>query len=210
MTVHLPYGFATDGGTDTETNDGDAGGRLGAAIDPERDEPVESLTDPTALRARDDVTALENTYTHENPDHCEATAAGRVVVGVTNDDGEALLLVADERDHAMLPNTVVDADEDWARAARSAVADGVDTSVRLDGVESVRTVEHVVEADGDTRHQNTTHHVLFHASPTDADVGGGPAVAQDGWHAGWYDELPVDPAVEDFEDVIADIRMVLE
>lgn len=209
MTVHLPYGFATDGGTDTETNDDDANEVLtAAAVDPETDQAVESLTDPAALRERDDVTAVGTTYTHETPDHCEATAAGRMIVAVTNDAGDALLLVADEGDHVILPNTVVEAGDDWATAARHTVAADTDTTVRLDGIEYVRTVEHRVETDDGSRHQQTTQHVLVHASPTDASGGGAPTAAEDGWHAGWYDELPVDP--EEDGDVITDIRTVLD
>jgi len=211
MTVHAPYGFATDGGTDTETND-DTEAVTAAAVDPERADPVESLTDPATLRERDDVIALESSYTHEDPDHCEASAAGRVIVGATNDDDEALLLVPDESDRVILPNAVVESDDDWATAARRAVAEETDTDVRLDGIEYVRTVEHVVETgdgtgDG-TRHQNTTQHVLFHASPVDATDETESTAAEDGWHAGWYDDLPVDP--EEEGDAIADVRTVLD
>ena len=211
MTVHAPYGFATDGGTDTETNAGPEA-VTAAVVDPERADPLKSLTDPAALRDRTNVTALESTYTHEDPDHCEASAAGRAVVGVTNSDGEALLLVPDESDHVILPNTVVESDDDWATVARRTVAKETDTDIRLDGIEYVRTVDHVVETgDGTgngTRHQNTTQHVLFHASPVDATDETEPTAAEDGWHAGWYDELPVDPDEEG--DVIADIRTVLD
>jgi ADP-ribose pyrophosphatase YjhB (NUDIX family) len=207
MTVNIPYDFATDGGTDTETSDGSEA-VTAAAVDPQTEEPMESLTDPAVLRERTDVTALESTYTHEDPDHCEASAAGRVIVGVTNGDGEALLLVSDESDHVILPNTVVESGDDWATAARRAVAENTDTDVRLDGVEYVRTVDHIVETDGGTRHQNTTQHVLFHGLPVDGTEETGHAAADDGWHAGWYDDLPVDPDEEG--DVIADIRTVLD
>ncbi|WP_436927788.1 NUDIX domain-containing protein [Halosimplex amylolyticum] len=208
MTVHLPYGFATDGGTDTETNDG-SDAVTAAAVDPEREDPVKSLTDPTALRERDDVIAHDTTYTHETPDHCEATAAGRVIVGATtDDDDEVLLLVRSESDHVILPNAVVESGDDWATVARRTVAEETGTTVRLDGVEYVRTVDHVVETDEGTRHQNATQHVLFHASPVGVSDGNDPTAAADGWRAGWYDELPVDPDEEG--DVIADIRTVLE
>jgi len=207
MTVHAPYGFATDGGTDIETSD-ESEVVTAAALDPETEESIESVMDPAVLRERADVTTLESTYTHEDPDHCEATAAGRVVVGVTNGDGEALLLVSDESDHVLLPNAVVESGEDWATAARRAVADDADTDVRLDGVEYVRTVDHVVETDDGSRHQNTTQHVLFHGSPVDATEETERTAADDGWHAGWYDELPVDPDEEG--DPLADIRTVLD
>ncbi|QLH76622.1 NUDIX domain-containing protein [Halosimplex rubrum] len=206
MTVLAPYGFAADGGTERETNDEANAEVTATEIDPTTETPVESLTDPGSLRGREGPTVAERTHAHEDPDHCEATAAGRAVVGVTNDSGAVLLLRPEDADRVFLPNTVVEADGDWADAARRAVAEEAGTTVRLDGVERLRTVDHVVGTDGDTRHQNTTWHVLFRGSPVDAsdDVSSGV----DGWRAGWYDELPADP--DESGDVIGDVRAVLD
>lgn len=158
--------------------------------------------DLAALREREDVPFTKRTTTHEDADHCEARAAGRVVVGVTDDAGRVLLLVHDGGAHALLPNQPVDADEDWRAVARETASEVAGTAVTLTGVECVRQVEHVTAAD-DTPH-NVTHHVVFGATVSTATD---PTSGDEGWSAGWYDELPVD--AESAGGAVADIEQFL-
>jgi len=168
-----------------------------------------SLTDPATLAKRGDIEATTATFEHDGADHCEAEAGGRAVVGVTNDAGEVLLWVHDAG-HAVLPNVVVDAGDDWARAARGAVADAAGVALELDGVERVREVEHVLAADRDASDAcelETTYHVVFAATATD-ESGDGVEARGDAWTAGWYDRLPAANTGE--RSVDADVRLFLD
>lgn len=162
--------------------------------------------DPEQLFADDAVDAERRTYTHEDAGHCEATAAGRAIVGVTDDDGRLLLLVNRDEEHAVLPNETVDADEDWAAAGRRRVEEMAGIDVALDGVERVRRVEHVVEDEGAP--PDTTHHVVFGASPaSDATLDG--LCEDNDWEMGWHDGLPVEDEDDD-AGALDDIRLFLE
>jgi hypothetical protein len=199
------------------------------SFDPESESASTESIDPAALAERSSIDYCEETYTHEERDHCEAGAAGRAIVGVTDgesDDDVALLLCLREGgDHAILPNGIVDTDEEWMEAAREAV-ETLGVAVELGGVERVRRVAHVHE---DGSHLDTTHHVVlrgFHPTaerdgheerdgpggrdaPTDRDE---PAIAcDDEWTATWAEELPVDLDREsDNDGVFADIRLFAE
>lgn len=167
---------------------------------------VPPAIDPATLRDREDVTYRERTYTHEDADHCAADAVGRVVVGVTDDAGALLATVDDEGDHAVLPNCVVDGDDEWAAVARETAARVAGTEVALEAVEAVRRVEHVL-ADDPEPHA-VTHQVVFAASPVgEPDAG----VPDDEWTAGWHASMPVDlDAGEAHGDAVADLRRFLE
>ena len=156
---------------------------------------------PARLREREDVAYDERRYVHDDETHCAADAAGRVVVGVTNGRGEVLVLVAG--DDAVLPNRTVGPDEDWAAVARETAAEPAGGPVALERVRAVRHVEHRVEG-ADTPH-NVTFQVVLEASP-EAETA--PTVEDDGWTAGWFDEVPIDD--EDGRgDAVADIRRFL-
>lgn len=96
------------------------------------------------------------TYTHENADHCEADAAGRAIVGVTDADGRVLLAVNPKESHTILPNETVAPDEDWATVGRDRVEGLASIDVTLDGVERVRRVEHVVGDESTSRSPTTS------------------------------------------------------
>lgn len=162
--------------------------------------------DPEQLFADDAVDAERRTYTHEDADYCEATDAGRAIVGVTDDAGRLLLLVNRGEEHAILPNERVDDGEDWAAVARNQVEELAGIDVALDGVERVRRVEHVVEDDGTP--PRTTHHVVFGASPAGSTALGDLCEDND-WEIGWHDELPV-AAEDDDAGVLDDVRLFLE
>ena len=159
--------------------------------------------EPAQLREREDVAYDERTYVHDDETHCAADAAGRTVVGVTNERSKVLLLVAGE--HAILPNCTVDADEDWAPVARETAAETAGGPVALERVRAVRRVEHCVEG-ADTPH-NVTFQVVFEASP-EAETA--PTAEDDDWTAGWFDEIPVPFDAEDSHgDAVADVRRFL-
>jgi len=168
---------------------------------------TEDKFDPQAVADRSGVETDERTYVHEDTDHCEADAVGRVIVGVTNERGESLLLVDHERSIALLPNTTVDADEGWHAAARRAVADETGIEGILDGPVCVREIEHTTEQ-SETPH-NETFHVVFDASTRDDAE---PTALEDSpFEVGWYDTLPVDisathPAQG---DALEDVQRVL-
>jgi hypothetical protein len=202
-------GTATDGGDSADDSESErSGGETGV--------PLDSVSDPAALAERADVEATTATFEHGEADHCEADAGGRAIVGVTNERGEVLLWVH-ENGHAILPSVVVDAGGDWARAVREDVTETAGMEVVLDGVERVREIDHVLVEDGDdageSRHLETTHHVVFAASPgRPADERDGPAIdtCDDVWAAGWYDHLPTDAEAVREGTVVDDIRLFTE
>lgn len=172
-------------------------------VTPDTDD-ASTLSDPESLRDREDVEFREETRVHDDEDHCAVGIEGRAVVGVTDDDGEVLVIVHEEMDHAMLPNGKVESGDDWAAVGRDRVEHLTDLPVDLDGPVRVRKAEHVVE--GDEEPHTTSYQVVFAASPAaDADR------VSDGcdWHAGWFDELP--EVVADVErPSVDDIRLFVE
>ena len=157
--------------------------------------------EPAVLREREDVDYDERRYVHDDETHCAADAAGRVVVGVTNEHDEVLVLVAGE--HAVLPNRTVGPDEDWAAVARETAAEPTGGPVTLEGVRAVRRVEHRVEG-ADSPH-NVTFQVVVEATPAgEAD----PGVEDDDGTAGWFDEVPIDGG-DGRGDAVADVRRFL-
>jgi hypothetical protein len=228
-----------DAATGDDRTDDDADGESTRAVTdggtvPDGGSARQSVTDPVAVRSRPGVEATERTFVHDERDHCEAGAAGRAIVGVTDEDGAVLLWVHRERGHAILPNVTVAPGADWAAAARDDVAETAGLAVDLDGVERVRAVNHEVPVDADasegdhrgsdapsaggpthqqTTHRQTTHHVVFSASPAvPAAQRDGPTVdtCDDEWTAGWYDDLPADPDVYREASVLDDIRLFLD
>jgi len=175
------------------------------SFDPASESASIASIDPATRAERSGVDDTEATYTHEERDHCEAGAAGRVVVGVTDGDGALLYCVRERGDHAILPNGIVDTDDAWAEAAREAV-ETLGVALELEGVERVRRVEHVHE---DGTHLDTTHHVVFRASHPGEERDDPSIACDDEWTATWADELPVD--LDRGEDgVFADIRLFAE
>lgn len=84
----------------TETTDRD---------DQSPDDAIDSLTDPETLRQRADVPVTEHTIEHEDRDHCSTDVAGHVAAGVTDADGQLLLLCNDDLGVAILPHGSVNA-----------------------------------------------------------------------------------------------------
>jgi len=156
-----------------------------------RFDPTDRLADPDTLPTSEDVTATTETNCHEDRDHCGTELAGRAVVGVTNADGDVLVLIADELGVALLPHGRVEPGDDWAEAARAGVEGQTGVAVSLERVEAVRTVDHVVD---DVSH-TTTRRVLYSASPTGGEIQDCKRSADagtDGFRAVWVDALPND------------------
>lgn len=171
---------------------------------------LESGSGPDSLRHRDDVPFVEATNVHDDADHCSVGIEGRAVVGVTNDDGEVLLMVNEEIPVAILPNETVEPGDDWTAAARRAVEGVTDLSVDLDGLELVRDVDHFVEEAHDDEPHATSSNVVFRASPADgAETENFGDTDDCDWSAGWFDEFP-----EDLTDVgglvEADVRLFVD
>ncbi|WP_135302609.1 NUDIX domain-containing protein [Haloarcula amylovorans] len=113
-------------------------------------------------------------------------------VGVTNDDGEALVMRVTDDCRWKIPSSAVAPGEDYAEAARQWVETNTGLDVELDGVAGVWRYE-VQSAGGDRTATRTF--VVFGASPASGDGGGelptddvDPAAAAA--EAGWFRELP--------------------
>lgn len=172
--------------TDTRSTPADA-----RSAGSDADDPLRALADPETLRDRPDVPFDVTPRPREDRDHCGTETAGQAIAGVENDAGELLLLVNREEGIALLPHGSVGQEDDWIAAARDGVRGQTGIAVEVDGIETVRRVEHVLE-DEDESHA-TTHHVVFRGTATggeireckrSADAGSDP------WTAGWYDGLP--------------------
>lgn len=182
------------------------------------------LPDSLSVDAPDDLAYAERTYVHEDDDYCAQDTDGRVIVGVTNDAGEVLLLVNDERSHAILPNCHVEAG-DWADVARRTVEESTGVAIDLEGPAVVRAVDHRIEGEDENEadgvherdeengrkgaHDDRTFHVVFHGTPTEAANDTEPGCDDPDWRTGWYDEIPYEIDSE-HGDVLDDIERFLE
>ena len=119
-----------------------------------------TMTDPAAVAERWGVAFERRTYEHEDAEHCEADAAGRAIVGLTDSKGRVLVVVRPEENHAVLPNETVDPGGDWAAVGREWVEGMVGVEATFDDVRLVREVEHLVDGGTESR----THHVVFDGS----------------------------------------------
>lgn len=152
-----------------------------------------TLPDPAALRRCGDVPFEAETAIREDRDHCGVRIDGRAVAGVRNDAGELLVLVNPDLGIALLPHGDVEPGDDWASTARREVEALTGVAIELEGIEVVRTVDHVVDGEDDP-HATTTR-VLFHASAVGGEIQACKESAEAGsdrWEAAWVDELPAD------------------
>lgn len=164
--------------------------------------------DPETASDRADVGYEERTYTHDDQSHCEADAKGRVVVGITNDDGEVLVAVHTEGPHALLPNSTLDEGERWLATAREAAEDVAEASVTIGDPVRVRRVEHFTDRDDDPH--NVTHHVVLDATlgPDASDEVAVEDRNDEEWVVDWYDAVSVDG--DEDGDTLDDIRAFIE
>jgi hypothetical protein len=159
-----------------------------------------------AVDTPDDIAYAQRTYVHDDADYCAHGTDGRVIVGVTNDTGEVLLLVNDARAHAILPNCHVE-DGDWADVARRTVEESTGIAIDLDGPEVVRAVDHEIQ--GEDECDSRTHHVLYRARPVAAAKEDEPICEDPDWRIGWFAEVPYE-IDDEHGDVLDDIERFLE
>lgn len=172
------------------------------------DVETESEFDPATIAERPGIEYIERTIRHDDTDHCEADVAGRVIVGVTDEDGRTLLLVDREQPGVFLPHATVDAGEDWTQAAARAVEELTGIATTIDGPVRVRRVEHMTDST-DERH-NVSYHVVFGGRPRDATIEP-PNTEENRVEAGWFAEYPVDRSVgTEQEDSLDDVAAFLE
>jgi len=160
-------------------------GNISDTVGEAKDDKV-TVTDPTAVAERSGVTFEQWTYEHDNAEHCEADAAGRAIVGLTDPEGRVLVVVRPEEDHAVLPNETVDPDGDWAAVGREWVEGMAGVEATFDDVRLVREVEHLVDGETESR----THHVVFDGSLVDPDATLDGLCDDNPWELRWIDAVP--------------------
>lgn len=164
----------------------------------------ETSIEPARLYDDADVPTQDSTYTHEATDYSEAGTAGLSIVGVTDDDGRLLLVIEPEAGHAVLPHTPVETGDKWATIARDHVAAASGLEVELEAIILVRRVEHRVE--GETAARETTHHVLFAASPVGGTFEG--LCETNDWELRWCEKLP--EGIDADDNARTDIQRLLD
>lgn len=165
-----------------------------------------SVIDPATLADNEEFDIRQRTYSNGNQDHCEADAAGRAIVGVTDEEKRLLLLINPATDHAVLLNDTVAPDEDWAIIAQHRVKEMAGIDVTLDAVLRVRRVDHVI--DGESTPRSTTYHVVFSASVASPGATLDGLCDDNAWEIGWYTDLPVE-VDNDESGVLDDIELFL-
>lgn len=172
----------------TRATDRDASSHDGLQID--------SLTDPATLADRDDVPVSQDEMEHESAEHCSTDIAGKIAVGVRNDEGQTLLLCNDEHGVAILPHGDVEPDEDWLAAARREVEALTGVAIAIEGIELLREIDHVVAGEDDV--DCSTFGLVLSASQAGGEIQDCKQSADAGsdiWYAGWFDGVPEDLAV---------------
>ena len=170
---------------------------------------MESFCDPETLRERPGVPFREETE-RIDPDvegvrADLATLDSHVVVGVTNDAGEVLLM--DDGEHGWtLAAVPVETGDDWLAAGRSGVAELTDICVTIDRAERVRRVDYHVGDETDPH--VTVYSVVVRAAPvTGRPVAPSPIIAGEPIpDVGWFDAVPegVDgPVADDIRQFLA-------
>ncbi|WP_265110073.1 NUDIX hydrolase [Halosolutus halophilus] len=161
--------------------------------------------DPESLCDRDEVAVQTETRTGTRSEFETARELEHhVTVGITNDDGE-VLLVSDGARGWTLPAVPVDPDEDWAAAGRRAITTTTGAEASLDEPVRVRRVE--FRQDDHANRVVTTYDVLVRATVTGRPIADEPTLAGDDV----ADLLWLDRAPEAGTDgVAADVRAVLD
>lgn len=157
--------------------------------------PIESIIDHESLRNRDDIPFHEETdlvdgETLELVENLDDMAP----VGVTNDEGEVLLMRVDEDCAWKIPSPSVGPSEDYAEVARRWVTEQAHLTIVLDAVEGVWCYAARLENED---HEATRNFVVFSASPvTDGtamdDSNTDTPEENTATAVGWFDELPAD------------------
>lgn len=158
------------------------------------------FSDPEDLRDREGVEVVEGERTFDSEQFAAlrrryAAIEGVVQVGITNDDGEVLLVGPEEW---APPGGDVERGEEWAEAARRNMEQLLGVDVRIDSVERVEFTDFRLADDEDERFRADS--VFFGASVVDApEFVADPELPDDMTHK--YFEDPDDMAVAWFGEV---------
>lgn len=171
---------------------------------------MKSFRDPEALRERPDITFREETERVDPAASANVRADlaaldSHVVVGVTNDADEVLLM--DDGEHGWtLAAVPVEAGDDWLAAGRNGVAGLTDVRVAVDRAERVRRADYHVGDEVDP-HATVYTVVVRGESVTGRPVASDPTIAGEPIpDVGWFDAVPegVDgPVADDIRQFLA-------
>lgn len=151
----------------------------------------DSLEDGQQRRGSEQVAVSAETAEHESFDHCAADIAGRTAVAVENERNEILLLCNERMGVAVLPHATVEPGDNWATTTCEEIEAVTGVAIRLDRIEALREVDHVVDPGG--KPHRTTRRVVFRGSPESGEIQNCKRSAQagsDAWEARWVSEFP--------------------
>jgi 8-oxo-dGTP pyrophosphatase MutT (NUDIX family) len=158
---------------------------------------IGSITDPESFRNRDDVPFHEDRDVIDGETFEMLNDLGDMApVGVTNNEGEVLLMKVNEDCTRKIPSASVAPDEDFVQSAQEWVEEQAGLTIAFDALEGVWYFEGQLENEEQTA---TRYFVVFSASPV-ADGSGDDELAGDipekhnAADVGWFDELPDDAA----------------
>lgn len=163
---------------------------------------LDSLSDPEALRGREDV-PFDSVERVLEPEPFESLREryekidGVVQVGLTTEDGRLLLQGFDGASNWAPPGGEVDPDQDWVEAARTSMERLTGVDIEID---DAAFVEHLTFRLADNEERGfTSYGVSFTASLVDDDTKFAeiPILAIDppeeyDWTLGWFDSVPED------------------
>ena len=169
---------------------------------------AQRLDDPEALFERDDVTT-EIVEVEADAEAFERHRDwnGLAIAGITNDDGEVLLVKNTDPDVChdwVLPHGAVrEADVDWAETAADWVDGLTGVSATIEDVVHVRRNDITHDpAEGETQ-ETTSYHVVFSGRPhagesIQADV---RYDCDDVWLADWHESIPDSARETESQDI---------
>jgi hypothetical protein len=149
-----------------------------------------SLVDPESLRDRPDVTVHDDIdVVDEETLDIVADLDDMAIVGLTNDDGEVLMMEITDTCDLKLPSASVAPDEDFAAAAREWVESQAGLTIDLDAPTAAWRIE-LSSEDGDRTAERhfVTYDATLASGERPSDVDDRP---DDGAEfADWFDEMP--------------------
>ncbi|WP_247001251.1 NUDIX hydrolase [Halosolutus gelatinilyticus] len=152
---------------------------------------MDSLFDPERLLDRENVDVREETrnVTRSEFETVRETVDSHVAVGVTNDEGEVLLV--DDGSHGWtLVAAPVESGDDWVATGRRAVETLIGIDVELDRPERLRRVDFHPADDPDRR--TTMYNVVFRATSVARRPVPDDGPGADRPEIGWFDRVPAD------------------
>lgn len=171
-----------------------------APADPTDSTGFTAVDDPAAFFERDDVTT-DVVEIETDAEHFERYQdwEGMAIAGITNDDGDVLLVKNTDpevcHDWVLPHGAVQDEDADWAETAADWVDGLTGISVTIDDVVHVRRNDitlDIDDEDGEKTRETTAYHVVFSGHPHDGEEIQDDVEydCDDVWTAGWHDAVP--------------------